>query len=184
MKSTFLELVHQRQSVRGYTSRPVEREKIERALEAARLAPSACNAQPWKFVIVDEPELKDLIAATTTSGLLPINHFTRQAPVHIVVVMEKANLMSRWGSKVKDKHLPLLDIGIAVEHLCLQATEDGLGTCIIGWFNEDKVRNLLHIPHTARPALIVTMGYASKPAVRPKKRKTLAEISSRNSYRG
>jgi len=184
MKARLLELMRQRQSDRGYTGRPVEQEKIDRALEAARLAPSACNAQPWKFIVVDEPGLKNRIACTTTSGLLPLNHFTRQAPVHVVVVMEQANLTSRLGSRIKDKHLPLLDIGIAVEHLCLQAAEDGLGSCIIGWFNEGQVRTLLDIPASSRPVLIVTLGYSSSPVIRPKKRKPIAEIAARNRYHG
>ena len=89
----FLELVKQRQSTRAFErERPVEREKIERILEAGRLAPSACNAQPWHFIVVDEPELKDKVAEAASAKMLGMNHFTKQAPVHVVIVEEKVNI--------------------------------------------------------------------------------------------
>ena len=95
----FLSLALQRQSDRAFdSSRPVEKEKLERILEAARMAPSACNAQPWHFIVVDDPELKNQVADATSSKLIGINHFTKQAPVHIVVVEESVNLSSGFGS--------------------------------------------------------------------------------------
>ena len=178
----FLELVIRRQSTRGYLAMQVEEEKLNHCLEAARLAPSACNAQPWKFIIVDKPDLRQKIAQATSSKILQMNHFTMQAPVVIVIVMEKANFTSRIGQVLKDKEYPLMDIGIAVENLCLQATAEGLGTCIIGWFDEPEVKNLLGIPRNKRVPLIITLGYPSNPEIRPKKRKTIPEIVSRNSY--
>ncbi|PKP39054.1 MAG: nitroreductase, partial [Bacteroidetes bacterium HGW-Bacteroidetes-15] len=77
-------LVTNRQSDRGYINQPVEKDKLERILEAARIAPSACNAQPWKFIVVDNEELKNKLADTTSSKILGMNHFTKQAPIHIV----------------------------------------------------------------------------------------------------
>ena len=104
----FLSLALQRQSDRAFdSSRPVEKEKLERILEAARMAPSACNAQPWHFIVVDDPELKNQVADATSSKLIGINHFTKQAPVHIVVVEESVNLSSGFGSLVKDRSLPM-----------------------------------------------------------------------------
>ena len=178
----FLELAAQRRSVRAYADRPVEREKIHRCLEAARLAPSACNAQPWRFVVVDEPELKDRVTSCTAGRVVPMNAFARQAPVLVVVVLERANLTSRFGSVVKDKSFPLIDIGIAAEHFCLQATEEALGTCIVGWFDERGIRSLLEIPRRSRPILVLTLGYPADAAERPKKRKPLNEIASWNRY--
>lgn len=178
----FLELVKNRQSDRAYIPQPIEKEKIERCLEAARLAPSACNAQPWKFIVVDNPEIKNAVADATSNRILPINHFTKQAPVHVVVVMEKPNFTSKFGSTVKDKPFPLIDIGIATENFCLQAVEEGLGTCIIGWFNEEKVKKLLNIPNNLRAMLIILMGYRST-ELRTKKRKSLDEIRSYNTYK-
>ena len=182
MEHSFIDLSHKRESVRQYLARPVEKEKIERCLEAARLAPSACNSQPWKFIIIDDWELKDSIAAQTTGSILPLNHFTRQVPVLAVLVMEQPNIPSRIGSKIKDKHFPLIDIGIAAEHFCLQAAEEGLGTCMIGWFNESRVCRLLKIPASSRPVLIIALGYPSEPDGKPKKRKPLEEISSWNKF--
>jgi len=175
-------LVNNRQSVRGYKPDGVEKEKIERVIEAGRLSPSACNAQPWKFIVVDDPELKNKIADATSNRVIGINHFTKQAPVHIVVVMEPANFNSKFGSVVKDKNLPLIDIGIAAAHLSLQATAEGLGTCILGWFNERTIRKLLEIPKSKRVILVITLGYAATDEIREKKRKTINEVASINKY--
>jgi len=180
--SNFIELVKHRESVRAYNTTEVSRDSIERCLEAARLAPSACNAQPWKFIVVDDPVLKNALADATQDRLIPMNHFTKQAPVHIVVVREKANLTSNIGQIIKNKEYPLIDIGIAVEHLCLQAVEEGLGTCIIGWFNEKKVKKLLGIPVNKRAELMITLGHPANEKVREKRRKTLEEISVYNKY--
>ena len=140
----FLELVSNRQSTRAYDpDRPVEPEKLERCVEAVRLAPSACNAQPWKLVLVTEPELKNRIADAASARLFGMNHFTRQAPVIIVIVREEPNLTSKLGTVLKNKPYTLMDVGIAAEHFCLQATDEGLGTCIMGWFDEPKVKQPL-----------------------------------------
>ncbi|MGF1586404.1 MAG: nitroreductase family protein [Bacteroidales bacterium] len=179
--SDFLELVNNRQSDRKYFDTPVEEEKLLRCLEAARLAPSACNAQPWSFIVVNEPELKNAVADQTSGGLIPINHFTRQAPVHVVIVMEKPNFTSGFGEMVKDKKYTLIDVGIAASHFCLQAASEGLGTCMIGWFNEDKVKKLLKIPEKKRAMLIITLGYPAG-KTRKKIRKKSEEIISYNRY--
>ncbi len=180
--NTFLELVHQRQSDRAYDAdKPVEKEKLERILEAARLAPSACNAQPWHFVVVDNAELKNKIADATSSRVLGMNHFTKQAPVHIVVVEESANITSSIGSFVKRKHFPHIDLGIAAAHVSLAAADEGLGTCILGWFDEKKVKKLLEIPSSKKVLLIITLGYSTQP-LREKKRKPADEVVSYNKY--
>lgn len=182
MWEQFLDLVNKRESVRNYANISVEHNKIMRILETARLAPSACNAQPWRFIVVDDPDLKNKIADATSSRLIGLNHFTKQAPVHIVVVMEPANLTSKFGSIVKQKHFPLIDIGIAAEHICLAAVAEGLGTCMIGWFDETTVRKLLAIPPKSRPVLIITMGYPAKMETREKKRKPIEEVVNYNRY--
>lgn len=179
----FQTLVSNRQSDRGYTNQPIEKDKLERILEAARLSPSACNAQPWKFIVVDDPELKNKLADTTSSKVLGLNHFTKQAPIHIVIVMEGANFTSNFGSMVKRKHFPLIDIGIGAEHICLAATAEGLGSCMIGWFDEPAVKKLLNIPKSKRPILIITLGYPEKPETRQKKRKGIDEVVSYNVYK-
>jgi len=175
-------LIRNRQSVRGYKPDLVEKDKLDRILEAGRLSPSACNAQPWKFIVVDDPELKNKIADATSNRVIGINHFTKQAPIHIVIVLEPANFSSNFGSIVKDKNLPLIDIGITAAQMCLQATAEGLGTCILGWFNETSVRKLLNIPKSKRVILIITLGYSFSEEIREKKRKSIDEIASNNTY--
>ncbi|GAB6012731.1 nitroreductase family protein [Viscerimonas tarda] len=179
----FPELVKKRQSTRAYDKdRPVEAEKIERILEAGRLSPSACNAQPWHFIVVTDPELKDKVADATSAHLLGMNHFTKQAPVHILIVEEKVNLSSGIGGIIKDKHFAFVDIGIAAAHICLAAEAEGLGSCILGWFNEIKVKKLLNIPDSKRVLLDIIIGYAAQD-IRPKKRKEAAEVISYNKYK-
>ena len=179
----FLDLVSLRQSDRGYLDKPVDNEAIKRCIEAARLAPSACNSQPWKFIVIDEPELKNEVAKATSDKILPLNHFTIQAPILVVVVREGANLSSKFGTIVKKKPYTLIDIGIATEHFCLQAASEGIGTCIIGWFNEKKVKKLLNIPERKRAELIITLGYRSKEELRKKIRKDFTDIVSYNKYK-
>ena len=137
----FLKLVASRQSDRAYDmSRPVEPEKLERILEAARLAPSACNAQPWKFVVINDPELSVKVGKATAG--LGMNKFAKDAPVHILVVEESMNVTSFLGAKIKDKYFPLIDIGIATAHITLAAESEGLGSCILGWFDEKEIKKL------------------------------------------
>lgn len=180
--TNFHELAARRQSDRAFDPhRPVEEEKIRRILETARLAPSACNAQPWHFIVVDDPETRDRLADAAASKLLGINRFSKQAPVHIVVVEEKPNLSAGFGAWLKDKNFAHIDVGIAAAHLVLAAEEEGLGSCILGWFDEEKVRKLLGIPSGKRVLLDVVIGYPTQPD-RKKARKKMEEIASRNRY--
>lgn len=184
MISQFLELVNRRRSVRAYLETPVERDKIIACIEAGRLAPSACNSQPWKFILVDEPALKRKVAQATSSVALPLNHFTNQAPVLVVLVMEGANMTATIGSIVKRKQLPLIDVGIAAEHFCLEAADLGLGTCMLGWFDEKKIRRLLGIRAPGRPVLVITLGYPAESKEQQKSRKSLEAVMSWNGYQG
>ena len=174
----FSELVNKRQSDRKYQQKPVDRALLLQCLEAARVAPSACNSQPWKFVVVDEPSLVSEMASAAAG--MGMNKFAFQAPVIVVVVLEKMNLTARIGSVIKDKEYSLLDVGIAVEHFCLQAAELGLGTCIMGWFDEKKVKRLLGIGNRRVP-LLITLGHPAG-ATREKVRKSQDEIVSWNKY--
>lgn len=123
----FLNLVLSRQSDRAFDKqRIVEAEKIERILEAARFAPSACNAQPWRFVVVNDPVLAEKVGKAASG--LGMNKFAKEAPVHILVIEESANFTSFLGGKVKDKHFPLIDIGISAAHLILPK-----GSCVLDW---------------------------------------------------
>ncbi len=179
---SFLDLVNKRYSVRNYKNTPVPQEKVVRCIEAARLAPSACNSQPWKFIIADEPELVKKLAKAAFEGLLDFNNFAFKAPVLVLIVSERENLSAKFGSIVKKKNFSLMDIGIAAEHLCLQAAEEGLGTCIIGWFNEKKVRKMLSIPKLKRVELVITVGFSADEKIPHKKRKSIDEVLSCNKY--
>lgn len=176
-----LELIKSRQSDRSYTGQAVEKDKLERILEAGRLAPSACNAQPWKFIVVDDPTLLSQMAEAASAKLLGMNAFVAQAPVQIVIVREKPNLSSRIGGTIKNKDYSLIDIGIASENICLQAAAEGLGSCMIGWFDEAMVRKILKIPVSKRVELIITIGYAAGNR-REKRRKPPEEVISHNRY--
>ncbi len=156
---TFLELVHKRSSIRKYKTLTVNKDLILRALEAARLAPSACNSQPWHFVIVDNPVQVQGLAEATFLPLSKLNRFVKEAPVIVAVVSEKPNVLSAVGGYIHNKPYYLMDVGMAVEHFCLQAAEDSLGTCIIGWFNEKKVKEYLRVPRRKSIPLLITLGY-------------------------
>ena len=175
----FAELAGIRQSVRSYSGKAVEEEKLMQCIETARLSPSANNSQPWRFVVVDEPELRDRIADAAAG--MGMNKFVRQAPVIIAVVLEKQNMLSAVGSVIQDKEYRLLDIGIAANQLCLQAAALGLGTCMVGWFVENKVKRLLGVDKKRRIPLLITLGYSDTP-VRQKVRKPFEEIYGRNRY--
>ncbi len=178
---TFLDLVRRRQSDRGYSDRPVSREQLERCLEAARLAPSACNSQPWFFVVVDESQLRSAVAERLQDMVM--NRFASSAPVLVAVVAETPNLIPRLAGQLKGKPYYLLDIGMAVENLCLQAADEGLGSCIIGWFDEAGVKRLLGIPKGKRVPLVITLGYPATAVTRVKERKSRGETCSYNGYR-
>ncbi|MCX6996721.1 MAG: nitroreductase family protein [Kiritimatiellaeota bacterium] len=175
--NTFLELVRQRQSVRRYDpTRPVARAAIERCLEAARLAPSACNSQPWQFIVVAEPAAKNRLAAAAFGGVFATNKFAAVAPVLIVVLREKSTFTAQLGGWVRGLPYNLIDLGIACEHLVLQAAEEGLGTCWLGWFDGRAVRKALNLPRSAQPDIIIALGYAASGDVRAKNRKPPAEV--------
>ncbi|MGA1978199.1 MAG: nitroreductase family protein [Bacteroidales bacterium] len=178
---SMLEVISGRQSDRKYSSKPVENEKLERIIEAGRISPSACNAQPWKFIVVNDPGLIRDLAKAAAASLIGMNSFVSQAPILIVVVREKPNVSSRIGSTIKNKDYSRIDIGIASENICLQAKAEGLGSCMLGWFDEPQVKSLLSIPRSKRVELIITIGYSLSDQ-RQKKRKSIEEVTSCNKY--
>ncbi len=175
----FSELVKHRQSDRKYSQKEVEKEKVEQCIQTARLSPSANNSQPWKFVVINNPQLREKIAISTVG--LGMNKFVIQAPVIVAVILEKQNILSTLGSVIKDKEFSLLDVGIAVNQFCLQATDLGLGTCIVGWFDEKEVKKLLGVDRSKRIPLLITLGY-SEAELREKVRKPIDIMSSWNKY--
>lgn len=175
---TFSELIIQRQSVRKYDSKPVEPEKLQQCIEAARMAPSASNTQPWQFICITSEPLRTQIAEATFSPAVKFNKFAMNAPVMVVILLEQPRLLNRIAMILKNKEWRLIDIGIAAEHFCLQAAELGLGTCMLGWFNEKKIKQLLNPGRTQTVALCITLGYAEEEYnLRKKIRKPIMEMS-------
>lgn len=169
----FLEIAKQRQSCRAYDeTRMVEEEKIEAILEAVRLAPSACNGQPYHLTVCHGEVAKKVAAATMGMGM---NKFASQAPV-VIVVSEKPYVKSAaLGAKVKGNDYRSIDIGIATAYLTAEATAQGLGTCILGWLDDAKIREICGIDETVR--LVITVGYAKEDdKLRAKKRKPMDEL--------
>lgn len=179
---SFLELANQRYSVRHYKDASVSRDMINRCIEAARLAPSACNSQPWTFVVIDDPAMKDQTAKAAFEGLLDFNHFAFNAPVLVLIVSERQKASARFGSLVKRKNFSQMDVGIAAEHFCLQAAEEGLGTCMLGWFNEKRVKKMLSIPRLKRVELIISAGFSGDEKTPRKNRKSIDDMSRYNAY--
>jgi nitroreductase len=174
----FMELVRIRQSNRKYLPRPVARSMIESCLEAARLAPSACNSEPWSFIVVDDPELKTTLADKAFSGIYSMNRFAERAPVLIAVITERSRFAASLGRYFRGTRYNLIDIGIACEHLVLRAAEAGLGTCWLGWFNERGVKKILGLPRSTKVDILISLGYPEDASPRDKKRRPLEEIFS------
>ena len=179
----FLDLVKKRQRVRRYLSKEIEPDKLQRCLEAARLAPSASNSQPWSFIVVNSPEIKDKVAKLTFDQVISFNKFVVQAPVLVVFVIEKPKIITRIGSFIKKIEYPKIDIGIAAHSFCLHAAAESLGTCMLGWFKEAPIKKLLNIPTDKKIGLIVSVGYAPEDyKLREKSRKSFTEVVKYNSY--
>jgi nitroreductase len=181
--NSFLQLAQSRRSIRKYLDKPVEREKILECIEAARLAPSAENVQPWRFVIIDDPFLKNEFADHAFSGIYSPTRFAAKAPVIIVMLAKLDILANRIGKQIQGIHFYLLDNGIAGEHLVLQAQELGLGTCWIGWFHVKKVRKFLKIPWNYKIVSLISMGYPEPQKARERKRFPLPEIAWFNGFK-
>ncbi len=171
----FLAIAKTRQSCRSYDeSRPVEEEKLQAILEAVRLAPSACNGQPYHLTVCRGETAKAVAAATTGVGL---NKFAKQAPILIVLSEASYVKSAALGAKLKGNDYRSLDIGIAAAYLTAEAAAQGLGTCILGWFDDEKIRKLCDLRQPVR--LVITLGYAAEgDKLRQKKRKSLEELVS------
>jgi len=167
----FLEIANARQSCRKYDpDRDVEQEKLDAVLEAVRLAPSACNGQPYRLTVCRGQAAQEAAKATTGMGM---NKFALQAPVVIVISEAPYVKSAALGAKVKGNDYRSIDIGIAAAYLTAQAAAQGLGTCILGWFDDSKLRKLCNLEHPVR--LVITLGYPLDPQ-RKKIRKTIEQL--------
>ena len=169
----FMEIAQSRQSCRSYDeSRAVEPEKLSAILEAARLAPSACNAQPYHLTVCHGETAREAAKATQSMGM---NKFATQAPVVIVISEKPYSKSAALGAKVKNNDYRSIDIGIVTAYLTAEATAQGLSTCILGWLDDEKLRKICALDAPVR--LVITLGYAAEgDKLRDKKRKALSEL--------
>ena len=170
----FLEIANHRQSCRSYDeTRAVEPEKLEQVLEAARLAPSACNGQPYLLTVCTGEKAKEV--ALLTRGMGGMNQFAVQAPVCIVISEGAYVRTAALGAKVKGNDYRSIDIGIVTAYLTAEAAAQGLSTCILGWLDDEKIRQVVGTNSATR--LVITLGYAKEDdKLRPKKRKEMGEL--------
>jgi nitroreductase len=161
MGMSVADTIARRVSCRAYKTDPVPEAHVVQILEAARLAPSACNQQPWRFAVVRDAGLRRRIVE---AGFLPGIAMTWAiaAPVHVVVGMETSFLTHRLAASVSGVDYPWVDIGIAGEHLVLAATELGLGTCWIGWIKPRAIARMVGWPRSVKPVVVITVGYPSE----------------------
>ena len=165
-----------RQSCREFTEKPVPDDLVEKVCRLALLAPSACNSQPWKLIAVKGEKTKEVAKGLQDMGM---NKFVSDAPVLVAIVEAKGNLTATVGSRFKNNDFLHNDIGILTAHLVLAADAAGLGSCIIGWRNEEKLRPVLGLDDKARIPQVVALGYPPEDyPIRPKKRKPLEETFS------
>ena len=171
----FTEIAEARQSCRNYDpAKEVEKEKLDAILHSAQLSPSACNGQPYHFTVCKGEKAKEVAKATMGMGM---NKFAVDAPVLIVISEENYVKTAALGSKLKGIDYRSIDIGIAAAYITAEAAAQGLGSCILGWLDDEKIRNVIGIDKKIH--LVITIGY---PKVgdkqRTKKRKDLSELVS------
>ena len=169
----FMTIAKERQSCRQYDgTRPVEAEKLEAVLQAARLAPSACNGQPYRITVCRGDVARGVAQATMGMGM---NRFAAKAPVLLVLSEEPYVKTAALGSALKGNDYRSIDIGIAAAYITAEATAQGLGTCILGWLDDGKIRSLCGL--TAPVRLVITLGYPAEGyPLREKKRKPLEKL--------
>jgi len=178
MEQTLLEMIGKRRSTRKYQLAKVQREVLERCLEAARLAPSACNSQPWSFMVVDTEPMRTKVAQAAFSGIYAMNNFARHAPVLIAVLTERSKFMAALAGRFRGIQYSLVDVGIACAFISLAAEAEGVGACLLGWFDEQAVKNVLGLPRNVKIDIMISMGYSAEDKATAKIRKKPHEIWS------
>jgi nitroreductase len=178
----FLELCNARYSLRHFAAKPVEKEKVVRCLEAARLAPSASNSQPWRFIVFDDPKRKAELCKAVFVGAYKASERLGDAPVMVALLVKPGFMTEVVGSRVQGTPWHMVDAGIAGEHFALAAAEQGLGTCWIGWYEPRALTKFLGLKGKGYvPVALFALGYPEEGRVAaPKRRKALAEIAGWN----
>jgi nitroreductase len=179
MVSDLLKLISKRYSCRKFSCQPVENEIIEQLLESARLAPSASNSQPWFYYVVKNKEKVSKIAKSMPfNSSAVINKFIEQAPIIMVACKQPTNMLHRLVGTLIQKDWREIDVAIATEHMALMATELGLGSCWIGWYDEEKIKKICGIEKKHKVVALLALGYPDSKDNQPNKsRKPLAEMA-------
>lgn len=172
----FDQILNTRRSVRSFDSKPVGKKDIISIIEAARLAPSACNSQTWRFIFITRREIIRKLCHEAMRPIIP-NKWLEQAPLVIVGCSQLDVIANRVGTVVTGIEYYQIDLGIAMEHMVLKATELGLGTCWIGWFDESCVKDILGIPKKIKVSALLAVGYPKKALVKNRKRKPAGKIA-------
>ncbi|MFH1678544.1 MAG: nitroreductase family protein [Candidatus Omnitrophota bacterium] len=168
-----MEAIKRRYSVRGYLDKPVEEDKLKNILEAARLAPSASNRQEWRFIVVRDKEFRQRLMKAARGQA-----FVGEAPVVIACCAKTDNHVMTCGQLCYP-----IDLAIAIEHMALKATEEGIGTCWVGAFFEDQVKDILSIPGDIRVVELLSLGYPAEPGFKQKDRLPIKEIVMQERWR-
>ncbi len=171
----FMELCLRRQSCRDFADRPIEHEKLVYCLEAARLSPSACNSQPWSFVVAESPQVVSEVAKCGQQ--MNMNPFLDKAKAFVVALEEHAVLMPGIRRILDSQYFAKGDIGAAAYAVCLAAEDQGLGSCIIGIYDREKICELLNIPLEKQFGALIALGYPASDKIRDKNRKALKDIA-------
>jgi nitroreductase len=176
------EIIKKRRSVREYSSREVDLNDLRKVIEAARFAPSACNKQPWRFVVVTAQEKVRMVFEKSLGGVIS-NSWAKTAPVFIVACAEKSLMVHKLAAGFKKIPYHFLDMGAAIEQMLLKATELGLGTCWIGWFNKKVIRKLFAIPKSLEIVSLIAIGHRCEDSQpEQKNRKELNQMLFLNRY--
>ena len=171
----FDQILEHRKSIRAFDSKPVKEKDLIAIVEAARLAPSACNSQTWRFVAVTHPKIIQKISREAMRPVIP-NKWIAQAPLVIVGCSQLDVIANRIGSGITGIEYYQIDLGIAMEHMVLKATELGLGTCWIGWFKENKIKEILEIPKRIKVSAMLAVGHSKMVITKKIKRKPMEKI--------
>ena len=171
---SFKDLMLKRESCRSYDPERIpEKEQLLRIIDTAMLSPSACNSQPWKFYVVNSRELAPKLGECF--GGMGLNRHAMECPAFIIICEETSRLSRRVSERYARQHFAQMDIGIVTHALCLAAVEEGLSTCIMGWMNEEKIKELLNIGEDLKIRLALSVGYAASHEIRIKNRKNIEE---------
>lgn len=171
----FLEFAGKRESCRNFSNKKVAKEALVNCVSAAQLSPSACNSQPWRFIIVNNATVCHQVSLAVQNG--SVNKFTEKCPAFIVVLEQDARLRQEVADAMgTHQYFAKFDIGLAAAHICFEALSQGLSTCILGWVNQERLKELLKFEDTEKVALVIAVGYANYENLRTKQRRPLEAI--------